>query len=159
MNSHPEIVILPAFFFMIGYICWLWAGAVQRKQRNRLLTEFNGKLLDKLGSVNDFSALLQTDAGARFMRDLASEPVARSSGPQERILRAAQVGIVLACLGVGFLLLGFFRPDEGLTTMGIVALSLGVGFIISAVSSYRIGVRLGLLEPQTAIVREATAER
>ena len=60
---------------MIGYICWLWASAAQRRQRTRLLTEFNGKLLDKLGSVNDFSQFLQTDAGARFMRDLASEPV------------------------------------------------------------------------------------
>jgi hypothetical protein len=149
LNIHPEIIIVPAFFFMIGYICWLWANAAQRRQRMRLLTEFNGKLLDRLGSVNDFSQFLQTDAGARFMRDLASEPVA-ASGPQERILRAAQVGAVLICLGVGLLALGLFNAipghgDEGLTTIGVIALSVGVGFVISATVSYRLAGVLGLL--------------
>ncbi len=46
--NHPEIIIVPSFFFMVGYICWLWTSAVQRKQRLTLLTDFNGKLLDKL---------------------------------------------------------------------------------------------------------------
>jgi len=54
---------------MIGCIAWLWTNADHRRQRTRLLTEFHGKLLDRLGSVNDFSQFLQTEAGARFMRD------------------------------------------------------------------------------------------
>lgn len=148
--NHPEIIIVPSFFFMVGYICWLWTSAVQRKQRLTLLTDFNGKLLDKLGSVHDFSQFLQTDAGARFMRDLGSEPAAQASGPQERILRAAQVGVVLICLGAGLLLLGFFtslpgRSDDGLTTIGMIAFSVGLGFIISAAVSYRLAGILGLL--------------
>jgi len=149
LNNQPEIIIVPSFFFMVGYICWLWASAAQRRQRTRLLTEFNGKLLDRLGSVNDFSQFLQTDAGARFMRDLASEPVA-ASGPQERILRAAQIGAVLICLGIGLLALGLFNAipghgDEGLTAIGVIALSVGVGFVISSAVSYRLAGVLGLL--------------
>ena len=158
MSNHPETIIIPAFFFMIGYICWLWANAAQRRQRMRLLTEFNGKLLDRLGSVNDFSQFLQTDAGARFMRDLASDPMP-ASGPQERILRAAQVGAVLICLGLGLLALGLFntipgRGEEGLTTIGVIALSVGVGFVISAALSYRLAGVLRLLRrnPDTPAV-------
>ncbi len=154
--NQPEIIIVPSFFFMVGYICWLWTSAVQRKQRLTLLTDFNGKLLDKLGSVSDFSQFLQTDAGARFMRDLGSEPAAQASGPQERILRAAQVGVVLICLGGGLLLLGPFsnlpgRSDEGLTTIGVIAFSVGLGFVISAAVSYRLAGILGLLRrsPET----------
>ena len=147
--NRPEIIIVPSFFFMIGYIAWLWANAANRRQRTRMLTEFHGKLLDRLGSVSDFSQFLQTDAGARFMRDLASEPLP-TSGAQERILRAAQVGAVLICLGVGLLVLGLFnaipgRGDEGLTAIGVIALSVGVGFVISATVSYRLAGVLGLL--------------
>jgi len=156
--NRPEIIIDPSLFFMIGYIAWLWANAAYRRQRTRMLTEFHGKLLDRLGSVSDFSQFLQTDAGARFMRDLASEPLP-TSGAQERILRAAQVGAVLICLGVGLLVLGLFnavpgRGDEGLTAIGVIALSVGVGFVISATVSYRLAGVLGLLRktPDTQAV-------
>ncbi|HUR34446.1 MAG TPA: hypothetical protein VM032_11675 [Vicinamibacterales bacterium] len=147
--NRPEIIIVPSLFFMIGYICWLVVTFAQRRQQLKLLTEFNGKLLDRLGSVNDFSQFLQTEAGSRFMRDLAAEPINPASRPQERILRAAQVGVVLVCLGLGLLLVGFFavpgQSEEGLTTIGVIALSVGVGFVISAAASYRLSMMLGLL--------------
>jgi hypothetical protein len=150
MNSHPEIIIVPSFFFLIGYIVWVWVSSAQRKQRLRLITEFHTRLLDKLGSVKDFGDFLQTDAGNRFMKDLASEPVV--AGPHDRILRAAQIGVVLIFLGIGLLMVSFFwspvAPESGQNAfgaLGAIALSLGIGFTVSAGASYRLAGMLGLL--------------
>ena len=161
--NHPEVIIIPAFFFMTGYVVWVTVTAWQRRQRLRMITEFNARLLDRLGSVKDFSEFLQTTAGARFLQDLASEP-APVGGPRERILRAAQVGTVLACLGVGLLVVSFFwsplAPQEGqnvFATLGAIALSLGIGFAVSAVASYRLAGTLGLLN-RTPDVPRMTAE-
>jgi hypothetical protein len=144
-----DIVIPVAFFFLVGYIVWVWVSATQRKQRLRLMTEFHTRLLDKLGSVKDFGEFLQTDAGGRFMKDLAAEPAA---GTHDRILRAAQVGIVLIFLGLGLLVLGFFwSPDapesarQSFGAFGTISLSLGIGFVVSAAASYRLAGTLGLL--------------
>jgi hypothetical protein len=92
---------------------------------------------------------VHTEAGRRFVQELASEAPALSA-PQERILRAAQFGSVLVCLGFG-LLLTFFSPitiqagRAGFNALGTIALSLGIGFIIPAVASYRLARMLGLL--------------
>lgn len=144
---------------MVGYICWLWAGTAQRRQRLKLISEVNNKLLDRLGSVQDFSALLQTEAGAKFMQNMASDPPIQGPGPQRRILLAAQTGAVLICLGLGLFAIGVFQhlPSESsqaFTTLGVIALSLGVGFVVSSVAAYRLSSRLGLLSytPGTSAV-------
>jgi hypothetical protein len=150
LSNRPEIIIVPALFFMIGYIVWVLTNAWHRSRRLKMVTDFNSKLLDRLGSVKDFSEFLQTGAGGRFMQDLGSEPQP-ASGPQERILRAAQLGTVLICLGLGLLLLSFFSPTSlesalaEFNAFGTIALSLGIGFVLSAVASYRLARTLGLL--------------
>jgi hypothetical protein len=148
--NHPEVVIVPSFFFLIGYIVWVWVTTSQRKHRLKLVTEFHSRLLDKLGSVKDFGEFLQTDAGSRFIKDLASEPAA--TGPHDRIMRAAQVGVVLIFLGLGLLMVSFFwspyAPESGQNAfgaLGAIAFSLGVGFAVSAAASYRLAGTLGLL--------------
>jgi hypothetical protein len=163
--NHPEIIIVPAFFATVAYVVWVIVNAWQRKQRTKLLTDFNARLLDKLGSVKDFSEFLHTPAGARFMHDLAAEPQA-TDGPKQRILRAAQLGIVLSSLGLGLLALSFFwspyASDNGQTafaSLGVIALSLGVGFGVSAAASYRVSGALGLLgHAESAARTPATSE-
>jgi hypothetical protein len=146
----PEVIIIPSFFFMIGYVVWVSVTAWQRRQRLRFITEFHSRLLDRIGAVKDFNDFLQTEAGTRFMQELSSEPVGLG-GPQERILRAAQFGAVLICLGIGLLLMMFFSPFASQQThtsfnaLGTIALSLGIGFSVSAVASYRLSSKLGLL--------------
>lgn len=161
---NPEVIIIPSFFFMIGYVCWLWAGTAQRRQRLKVVAELNNKMLEKLGSVQDFSALLQTEAGAKFMQQMASDPPIQGPGPQRRILMAAQTGAVLICLGLGLIFLGNYQSlpdnaDQGLMTLGVIALSLGVGFVVSSITAYRLSATLGLLNraPDARTV-EATSE-
>lgn len=144
----PEVIIVPSFFVMVAYVVWVSVTAWQRRQRLRLITEFNSRLLDRLGSVKDFSEFLQTEAGAQFMNTLATETPA--TRPQERILRGTQIGIVLLPLGFGLLFLGSYFTDEGhevFTALGVIALSLGLGFLLASGVSYRLSLALGVLQP------------
>jgi hypothetical protein len=148
--NHPEVFILPALFATIAYVFFLAFSTWQRRQRMKLVADFNTRLLERIGSVKDLGDFLATDAGARFMQDLGAEPLA--GGPQDRILRAAQLSAVLICLGLGLLLLSFFSPfspaqaRQTFDAIGMIALSLGVGFALSSAAAYRLSSRLGLLQ-------------
>ena len=152
----PELIIVPALFIMIGFVIWVLVNGRQRSLRLKLTTEFNSKLLDRIGSVKDFNDFLQTEGGVKFMDSLTVER--SSSRPQDSILRATQIGIVLIMLGLGVLALGAYFTEryagagagdfEVLTVVGGIALSLGLGFLISAGVSYRLARALGVLDRQ-----------
>jgi len=101
----------------------------QRSLRLKLTTEFNSKLLDRIGSVKDFNDFLQTEGGVKFMDSLTVER--SSSRPQDSILRATQIGIVLIMLGLGVLALGLhvgftwaFPPSANLPVLVATASSV-----------------------------------
>jgi hypothetical protein len=142
---------MAAVLFLTGFIVWEIGTTLQRRQRLTLSAEFNKQMLDRLGSMKDFSDFVQTDAGTQFMRRLTTaEP---STSPQQRIFSAVQIGIVLVSLGSG--LLGFARltaianRDE-LTLIGTIALSLGIGFVLSSGVLYRLASALGMMDPTGA---------
>ena len=136
-----EIIIVPFIFATIGFVVWVIVGGLQRRQQIRVMTDFNSQLLERLGSVKDFSEFLATDGGAKFI----DRVTAGGTRPEIRmtILRSAQTGLVLLALGVGLILLpGILRVElpygdtYGFTVSGTIALSLGVGFLLSAGASY-----------------------
>jgi hypothetical protein len=138
-----EIIIVPFIFSTIGFIVWVAINGWQRRQQVKLLTDFNSRLLERVGSVKDFSEFLQTDGGAKFM----DRVTAGGTPPDVRmtILRAVQTGLVLLALGAGLLLLAWllrarwpYGDADVFTITGVIALSLGVGFILSGGASYRL---------------------
>jgi hypothetical protein len=139
---NPEVVFFPSLFGMIAFVVWVIANGWQRRHHLRLMTDFNSRLLDRIGSVKDFSEFLQTEGGAKFMDSLALGPTPRDV--KFTILRAVQTGIVLFALGVGLLFLAWHfaagLPDEArvFTTLGVITLSLGAGFLLSGGASYRL---------------------
>jgi hypothetical protein len=144
-----EIIIVPFIFSTIGFIVWVLVNGWQRRQHIRVMTEFNNRLLERMGSVKDFSEFLQTDGGAKFI----DRVTAGGTRPEIRwtILRSLQTGLVLLALGVGLFALGFtspsqWQPEESrvLILTGTIALSLGVGFLLSAIGAYTVANRLPL---------------
>jgi hypothetical protein len=138
---------------MVSWIVYTIVEGIRRWHLQRTLGQFQVKLLDKIGSVSELGAFLNTEAGARFLKGLTSE----AAGPHVRILSAVQSGLVLAALGLGLCLYGWFgRPpgapgaisDDSANVLNAVAtilFSLGVGFLASAYVSYRMSKRMGLL--------------
>lgn len=155
---RSEIIVAPAFFFTVAFCVWVLVNAWQRRSRMRLMSEVNNKLLERIGSVKDFNEFLQTEGGTRFMDSLTVERF--TTRPQDSILRAVQIGIVLLMLGIGFLGLGSYFSAryaatgddfEVLTIVGVIAGSLGLGFLLSAGASFRLAKSLGVLDPPQRI--------
>mgnify|MGYP001570659886 CR=1 FL=1 len=150
MGELIPMVLGVAFFSMIGFIFKVVVDGRRRREHLKIVTEFNSRLLDRLGSVSEFGQFLQTEGGARFLDTLSIEH--DSAGPRERILRAVQTGVILTLLGLGFLTLGglFSFDDHAFTVLGVIVLSLGVGFLLSSAASYRLARALGLLDAASA---------
>ena len=139
----PEIIIVPAVMAAFCFVIWTFVDASRQKHRLKLMAEFNSRLVDRLGSVNDFSQFAKSEVGIRFLNSIVSDtPKPR---PGDRILRATHIGIVLVALASGLLALArYFGDAEEFMIVGVVSMSLGGGFLISALVSHRVSVALGL---------------
>jgi hypothetical protein len=143
---------------LIDYRRWLRLSKVQ--------TEVHSKLLDRFTSGEDLAAYLQSSPGRKF---LESAPIPLDMGPRSmsaplgRILWSIQAGLVLALGGAGLQYVSAGILDEAqqpIRALGVLALMFGIGFILSAVVSYVLSQRLGLLDAkplvggQTAVAPE-----
>ena len=130
----------------IGHRRWL--------RQSRVQTEVHSKILDRLQSNEDLLAYIQTPAGQRFLESGPSPQQEPGPGPRivsapfGRILWSVQAGVMLAALGTGFWLVQQNAMPEiapAFHAMGVLALSLGAGAVLSAVISYVLSARLGLI--------------
>jgi len=154
-----DILIPLGGMVLSGWIIYTIIAGIQNWHQRRTQAIFQSKMLDKIGSVNDLGTFLNTDAGTRFLKSLTGE----MASPQMRILRGAQSGVVLASLGLGLYIYGWFSPEvpaEVINTTNAIAtilFALGVGFLIAAALSYRLSKQMGLLADTGDRSRESTA--
>jgi hypothetical protein len=140
----------------IGLITWLIRTLIDYRRWSRLSkvqAEVHTKILDRFNSSDELAAYIQSPAGAKFLESspIKLDPGPRSMGaPMGRILWSIQGGVVLLCAGLGLLFISYRLDAEAAQAMhsfGILALALGAGFAISAIISYGVARRLGLIEP------------
>ncbi len=144
------------FGMAIGLITWLIKTLVDYRRWNRLTkvqTDVHTKLLDRFTANDDLLAYIQSPAGKKF---LESTPISLDAGPRSigapfgRILWSVQAGLVVTAAGIGLQIVGSSLKDESaepLRALGVLGVALGIGFVVSAVISYFISRRLGLIEP------------
>lgn len=140
-------VFFPCFFGMISFVIWVVVNGWQRRQHIKLIIEFNNRVLERLGSMREFSDFLHSDGGERLMRVLTSER--GSTGPRDRILAAVQSGVVFVAVGLGLLLVaGRTSGDEHevLAVISTIVLSLGIGLMLSSAASFWVAKHLGMFE-------------
>ena len=144
-----------------GTLVWLVKMLVDHRRWLRLSkiqVEVHTKLLDRFSSNEDLMAYIQTPAGKKF---LEAAPLSIDDGqprsvgaPFGRILWSVQAGTVLLLAGIGLQVIGRRQQWEEiaqpLSSMGIFVVAVGVGFVISAVASYFLSRRLGLLPEYNA---------
>lgn len=146
------------FGMAIGLLVWLIRTLVDYKRWSRLAkvqTDAHTKLLDRFTANEDLLAYIQTPAGARF---LESSPIRLDAGPRSvaapmgRILWSVQGGVVLMAAGFGLQYMSGRLPSgpaQPLRAIGVLGIAIGIGFVISAIISYLISKRLGLIESPT----------
>jgi hypothetical protein len=142
------IVAISGAFGSTAYLAYVVLEAIRTRQRTRLTSEFQQKLLDRVGSAQELGTFLSSDGGARILASLS--PARPDGGPHVRILRALQAGLVLLALGVGLFVYIAARalPIEGEDAVAMIATvtsALGVGLLLAAGMSYRMSRRMGLL--------------
>lgn len=119
---------------------------------SKMNAEVHNKILDRFGSNEELLAYIDSPAGRRF---LEATPIAtggtasRTVGaPYGRIMLSVQIGILLIAAAVGLLMVSGRAIEEVqqmLASMAILAFCLGVGSVVSALASYVMSRRLGLL--------------
>jgi hypothetical protein len=144
-------VLFPTVFGSLVWIVYLIVSAVRARQQTRLSSEFHTKLLERIGSARELGELLNTEGGRNLLETLV---VDRMPAPQQRILRAAQLGTVLVTVGVGVWLALMFAVRDwprgvgsAVFVIASVVVATGSGLLLSAKVSHSISKRLGLLDP------------
>ena len=147
-----------AFVGIVGSLLWLIRLFLDNRRWSRLFrlqSEVHAKLIDRFANNQELLHYMETEPGKRFL-EAAPIPIEferdhRLPGGLARVLGPLQIGIVLTLLGIGLLILQRSLPDTAgpLLVFGMVAMMPGIGFIISAIITWRISERLGLM-PQPA---------
>jgi hypothetical protein len=153
---YTDCGIFAAFALATGLLVWLVRTLVDYRRWNRLAkvqTDVHTKILDRFTANEDLLAYIQSPAGSKF---LESSPIKLDAAPRSvgaplgRILWSLQGGLVLISGGLGLQIVGGHTRHEAaapLLALGVLAIALGVGFVVSAIISYVISKRLGLIEP------------
>jgi hypothetical protein len=106
-----------------------------------LKAEMNTKLLDRLGTDPSVPDILKSDLQRDAFRvELPDLGASRMPAPYSRMLTAAQVGLVLATAGGGFLYVRQFiagsGDQEAALMFGTLLLTLGIGSLLAAVAAF-----------------------
>jgi len=151
IEKLTPIVIVPAVFLAFVWIIYIFVQSLRWNRTFKQQSEIHSRLIEKLGTGPDLVAYMETEAGKQF---LMASPIApgpefgqRMPNTVSRVLTSLSAGIVLALLGIGFLLLRHAGPDtaEPMLIVGTLLLMPGIGFILSAGVTWVLAQRLGLL--------------
>jgi hypothetical protein len=155
-NLIDGIQVFAVILVITGALAWLIKTLIDYRRwlrTSRVQTEVHTKLLDRFASSEELLTYIQTPAGRRFLESspipLDAESRPALSAPLGRILWSVQIGVVLASGGCGLLYVGNRQASsyaaEPLLAVGALGIALGVGFVVSAIISYLLSSRLGLL--------------
>jgi len=154
MEDRAVLMLMPlvasvGFFALVAWIVFAFVDGKRRREQLKATSEFNAKILEKMGSTAEFGAFLETEGGKRFMKSITVDgPSAKT-----RMLGSTQTGIVCTSVGIAMLILGgiFYYLRDGLWVIGGIVAACGIGFIVSTAASYRLSKALGLLEGGDAL--------
>jgi hypothetical protein len=137
---------------VIGALTWIIRTVIDHRRwirMSKVQTEAHSKLLDRLTSNEDLLAYIQTPAGRRFLESTPIESGMQVNAPISRIMWSIQAGLVLGAGGIGMQFVSGNIDTEvaqPFFILGVLALALGIGFVFSALVSYAISRRMGLID-------------
>ncbi|HET9165211.1 MAG TPA: hypothetical protein VFP11_04385 [Candidatus Angelobacter sp.] len=135
-----EWLVMLAAWGLFGWIVYLVASMVRRKQKN----DMQKALLEKFSSAHDFAEFMQSPAGQKYVLNFTDEV----TGPLNSIMNAVRVGIVLLFAGAALVASGQRHSMWFVDTMGMLSTCVGAGFLVSAAISYLLYRRMKSAEIQ-----------
>jgi len=164
-DTISDLGVMVGFGMAIALLIFLIRTLVDYRRWNRLAkvqTDVHNKLLDRFTANEDLLAYIQSPAGSKF---LESSPILLDAAPRSvgaplgRILWSVQGGVVLLAGGIGLQVISGRVADDAsqpLHALGVLGIALGLGFLVSAIISFVISQRLGLIEPALPLRPESS---
>jgi hypothetical protein len=151
------IGFLTGFLTVVVLVYSLLRQALEYRRWRRQIqiqTDVHTKLLDRMTNNQELIAYIETSAGRRFLE--APMPLSLPSpagpgmlAPVSRIIWSVQIGVVILALGIGFLIARTTIDDVDLSgvfeVLGSLAMAVGVGFVASALLSWALSLKMGLI--------------
>ncbi len=130
-----EVAMGLGLFTLVGAVLFLLHTSRKQAGQNAL----RKALIEKFGSAQDLGAFLQSEGGRRFIEGFTEV------GPLASVVGSVQKGVILMLLGVGCI--GASAPTNFMPAMGVgmVLAAVGIGFLVSARITYLLSKRLGLI--------------
>lgn len=129
-------VLLAAFLSFFAWVVYVAATTIRRRQQNAMQRH----LLDKFSSAKDFAEFVQSPAGQKYVMSFTDAV----SSPRNAIANSVKTGIVLIFLGGGILSGGGAgRLVSVFQTVGIVLVCVGTGFLVSALVAHFLAKKMG----------------
>jgi hypothetical protein len=149
-RGFDNLVYYVVILTLLAVVAWLIRATVDQRrsiQISRARMDAQMRILERFTSNEDLLSFIQTPAGRQFLESASMPAVPRAvAAPVAQILHSNQAGFVLLTGGIGMQFVTAQYPDSRLlSAIGVVAIATGVGFIVSAVSSYSLSRKLGLL--------------
>ena len=154
MEELVPAIILVGLATVLFWILRTFSDNNTRRKVFETRAGLHRDLVNRFGSGEELAAYVRSPAG----RDVFGPAPAEGPNPYKRILAAVQAGIVLVAVGAGLVTLsqtGWYGSDgrDGFAFLGILAFALGAGFLVSALASWKLSQRFGLIatapQPQT----------
>lgn len=130
-----EWVTLGTMVFLAVSILYTVAAAIRRKQQN----DMQRHMLDKFASAKDFADFVQSPAGQKYVMSFSEA----AANPTNAILGSIRTGVVMVFAGgaIAVAVQGAGQNRQ-LWALGIVIACLGIGFLVSAGISYWLARRI-----------------
>ncbi|MGC2769315.1 MAG: hypothetical protein WB607_27700 [Candidatus Acidiferrum sp.] len=122
-------VLLAAWAVFCGSVLYIIATAIRRKQQN----EMQRHMLDRFSSAKDFADFVQSPAGQKYVMSFSET----TTSSRNAILSSVRTGVVLLFAGAGIAAtISAGTRNSYVWGIGIVLCCLGCGFLVSAGISY-----------------------
>jgi len=142
--EHP-IAFIAAMGLNIGLLFFIvWAILEWRKMRHK--SKLQSQIVDKFSTAKELNDFLQSQEGNTFLKFLKFNGLA----PREKIMSSLTRGVILSALGIALIVIGGLLTEEMMYffSAGIVVIALGAGFLISALISYKLSKKWGIINEE-----------
>jgi hypothetical protein len=152
IQGFQVLMGIALFLSLVAWFIKTFLDSRRWNRQNKVQTDVHMKLLERLSGNEELLSYIQSPAGAKFLESspIRLDAVSPGAGaPMGRIIWTLQAGIVLTAAGVGLFIVAEQIANEAtapLRGLGILGIALGIGFIISALISFLISRRLGILD-------------
>lgn len=128
-NRVMDWVLLGVMVSMFLAVLYIIATAMRRKQQN----EMQRHMLDKFASAKDFAEFLQSPVGQKYVMSFSET----ATSPSNAILVSVRTGVVLMFAGAAIAAtVQATTRNSYVWALGVVITCLGIGFLVSAAISY-----------------------